>query len=216
MKTIEVHPLLTELQYPWNICSHDKRDEIISKLPYSQENLHYAIDLFNRSISVIIDMPEPETNLIPEDKLEYWPLENELIGRSLSTLSDMNIDVIEKCIDGSESDENFSKIQEQVLIYWSWSNIRGICGTSARFIGKYLEYNEDEHIARAFIEILSRSWQKLDKYYLRSLLRSVYHAKKYSIPLLHEIQNKAFDEQTQTVAKGFEELVQWEINNSQQ
>jgi hypothetical protein len=215
MTVSNIPVLLTDLQYPWSICSQEKREAMIKKLPYSIENLEYALEIFNESLSAVITMTEPEVNLIPEDEIENWYYSNEHIADSLSNFSDMNIEVIDSFIKKRKfkSESDHDKFREQILCYWIWFNINVVSGSSCGFTSKYLEFNRDDYIAQKFVNIFFEHWKHINSYSLRHWLGKVRHARSFAIPLMKEIEEQSTDEKLCSIAKSYEELIQWNIDN---
>jgi hypothetical protein len=215
MTEFNIPVLLIDLQYPWNICSQEKRNEIIKDLPNSIENLEYVLKILDESLSTIINMTEPEIDLIPEDEIENWCYSNEHIASSLSSFSDMRIEIIDKFLKSRKfiCEVDHNKFREQIFNYWIWFNVKGVGGFTSEFISKYLEFNKDDYIAKKFVNIFSAKWININSYSLRHFLGKIHHARSLAIPLLKEIEAKSDDEKTCSTAKSYEELIQWEINN---
>jgi hypothetical protein len=212
MKSIEIPSLLTDLQYPWNVCSHIKRMKLVNQLPKNKDNLDTSLKLFKSSLAAFTEILQPETNLFPEDEIENWQYTNEFIADSLSNFSDMNVDTIDYFIDRRKFDKKSDHLKDQILNFWVWFNILEIINDSSEFIKQYLETNKDQYVSEEFVLVLSKYWEKLDYAMLSDLIRKIYHAKEFSTSLLCEIEKNSDDERISTIANRYRGLIQEKAN----
>jgi hypothetical protein len=95
MQIIQISHLLLELQYPWNICSREQRNEVASTDTFTQQQTESALDTFAKGVAFLSSHSKPNTTLIPDDEVENREYSNEFISKKISSYSDMNIKIIE-------------------------------------------------------------------------------------------------------------------------
>jgi hypothetical protein len=214
MKNVKIPSWLTDLQYPWNICSHLARIKLVNQLPKNKENLDNSLKLFSLSLADLTKIPQPETDLIPKGEIENWKYVNEFIASSLSNFSDMNADIINYFIGKSRFENNSEDLKNQIFDYWIWFNVLEIIDDSSEFVKQYLELNQDQYISEKFVSIVSENWKELDCGILHDLMGKIYYARESALSFLHKIEINSVDERTRSIASDYTDLIQFQLKNN--